>query len=303
MKAVSRKAAEKQKILIKYFLEERRVLLKLDHPFIMKLVKTFKNDENIFYLTEHINGKVLGSYLENKNPNTFQDKYETQFYISFLFIILDYLNNKRIIHRDLKPDNIMLDENGYIKLIDFGTAISIKDFTTTITGTPHYMAPEVLMGKGYSFAADYWSVGIITHEIYYNYYPFGNDALDPMEVYREVLKKEVSLPVKGDPIVNNFIKSMLKKKVSKRLFSLDGAKKNAFFKDFNWDDLMDFQLKPPYIPKMNSFKSKEECTLPYVEYLKNEMAKKKKKMDESLLSSYDDDGTMNYPENWADEFD
>ena len=142
IKAVSRNAAERQKILIKYFLEERRVLLKLDHPFVMKLVRTFKNQENVFYLTEYINGKVLGKYLEGKPQSQFHNKSETQFYISFLFIILDYLNSKNIIHRDLKPDNIMIDEKGYIKLIDFGTALNIKDFTSTITGTPHYIAPE-----------------------------------------------------------------------------------------------------------------------------------------------------------------
>ena len=212
IKAVSRNAAERQKILIKYFLEERRVLLKLDHPFVMKLVRTFKNEDNVFYLTEYINGKVLGKYLETKPQNQFHNKSETQFYISFLFIILDYLNSKKIIHRDLKPDNIMIDDKGYIKLIDFGTALKIKDFTSTITGTPHYIAPEVLIGKGYSYSCDYWSVGIITHELYYNYYPFGNDATDPMEVYREVLKKEDNLPIKGDPIVNSFIRNLLKKK-------------------------------------------------------------------------------------------
>ena len=212
IKAVSRSAAERQKILIKYFLEERRVLLKLDHPFVMKLVRTFKNQENVFYLTEYINGKVLGKYLEGKPQSQFHNKSETQFYISFLFIILDYLNSKNIIHRDLKPDNIMIDEKGYIKLIDFGTALNIKDFTSTITGTPHYIAPEVLIGKGYSYSCDYWSVGIITHELYYNYYPFGNDATDPMEVYREVLKKEDNLPMKGDPVVNSFIRNLLKKK-------------------------------------------------------------------------------------------
>ena len=209
IKAVSRNAAERQKILIKYFLEERRVLLKLDHPFVMKLVRTFKNQENVFYLTEYINGKVLGKYLEGKPQSQFHNKSETQFYISFLFIILDYLNSKNIIHRDLKPDNIMIDEKGYIKLIDFGTALNIKDFTSTITGTPHYIAPEVLIGKGYSYSCDYWSVGIITHELYYNYYPFGNDATDPMEVYREVLKKEDNLPMKGDPVVNSFIRNLL----------------------------------------------------------------------------------------------
>ena len=303
IKAVSRNAAEKQKILIKYFLEEKRVLLKLDHPFVMKLVRTFKDESNVFYLTEFINGKSMGKYIDNRQESEIQNKIETQFYIASLFIILNYLNSKSIIHRDLKPDNIMINEKGYLKLIDFGTAIILKDFTSTITGTPHYIAPEVLLGKGYNSSCDYWSLGIIAHELYYNYYPFGNDATNPMDIYRQVLKREVNLSMKGDPIVNSFIRSLLKKKTSKRLCSLDLAKKHSFFKDYNWEDLFDFKVKPPYIPKVFLLKKFEECTQKYEEHIKIEILKKDDK--DTLLSSYDDDidyDNIKYPINWVDEF-
>ena len=189
IKAVNRKSAEQQKILIKYFLKERHILLKLDHPLVVKLVKTMKNEEYIFYLMEFVNGMVLSKYLENRLENRIRNKFETQFYVACLLIVVDYLNSKNIAHRDLKPDNTMIDEKGYLKVIDFGTAVIIKDFTNTITGTPHYIAPEVLLGRGYSFSADYWSVGILAFEIYFNYYPFGNKAIDPMEVYKDIIKK------------------------------------------------------------------------------------------------------------------
>ena len=176
-------------ILIKYFLKERSILLKLDHPLVVKLVKTMKNDNYIFYLMEYVNGIVLSKYLENRLENRIRNKYETQFYLASILLVVDYLNSKNIAHRDLKPDNTMIDEKGYLKVIDFGTAVIIKDFTSTITGTPHYIAPEVLLGRGYSFSADYWSIGILAFEIYFNYYPFGNKATDPMEVYKDVIKK------------------------------------------------------------------------------------------------------------------
>jgi len=67
--------------------------------------------------------------------------------------------------------------------------VIISDFTSTITGTPHYIAPEILRGKGYSFSCDYWSVGIICFEVFFNFYPFGNSAKDPMDVYKDVIKK------------------------------------------------------------------------------------------------------------------
>ena len=299
IKCVDRKEAEKQKHLIKYFLEERRVLLELDHPFIMKLVRTFKTKENIFFLTNFINGKGLGKYLETKKEKTFRNKEETRFYISFLYVILDYLNSKGIAHRDLKPENIMINTQGYLQLIDFGTAKKIKDFTCTIIGTAYYISPEILIGKGYSYSCDYWSIGIIAFEIYYNYYPFGNEANDPMEVYREVLKKDLTLPYNGDPTVNSFIKSALNKKVSKRLSSLEAAKRHAFFRDFNWNDLIDLQLKPPYIPESLDIKSFEEYPMKYLEYLKKE---RKKSHKDSIASAYDDDSNNNFTKNWADEF-
>ena len=300
IKCVDKSEAEKQKHLIKYFLEERRVLLELDHPFIMKLVRTFKSKENIFFLTNYINGKGLNKYLESKKEKTFRNKEETRFYISFLFVILDYLNSKGIAHRDLKPENIMINEQGYLQLIDFGTAKKIKDFTSTIIGTAYYISPEVLIGKGYSFSCDYWSIGILAFEIYYNYYPFGNEANDPMEVYSDILKKDLSLPYNGDKSVNNFIKAVLNKKVSKRLSSLEQAKKHEFFKEFNWDDLIDLHMKPPYIPDSLELKSFDKYTEKYTTYLKKE--RKKMKNNNTVNSGDEDDNNCIYKSNWADEF-
>ena len=249
-------------------------------------------------MTNFINGKGLSKYLETKKEKTFRNKEETRFYISFLFVILDYLNSKGIAHRDLKPENIMINSQGYLQLIDFGTAKRIKDFTCTIIGTAYYISPEILTGKGYSYSCDYWSVGIITFEIYYNYYPFGNEANDPMEVYREVLKKDLSLPYNGDHSVNSFLKAVLNKKVSKRLSSLEAAKKHSFFKGFNWNDLIDLQLKPPYIPDTVELKSFEEYPVKYVEYLK----KDKKQQKNSIVSQYNDENENIFSKNWADEF-
>jgi cGMP-dependent protein kinase len=187
IKAVNQYLAQQSKLLIKYFLDERNILLTLDHPFIMKLVKTMKNKDHIFYLMEYISGTMLSSYISKKIRDNL--KFQIQFYIASLILIIDYLNSKSICHRDIKPDNIMIDEKGYLKLIDFGTATAIKDFTHTIIGTPHYMAPEVLLGKGYGYSCDYWSIGIIAYEIYYGKFPYGDKAKDPMDVYKEIIKK------------------------------------------------------------------------------------------------------------------
>jgi cGMP-dependent protein kinase len=234
IKAVNKKAADKQKILINYFKKERQILLTLDHQFIVKLVKTMKNEEFIFYLMEYVNGVTLGSYLETRPEVKLRNKNETQFYIATLLVIIDYLNSKKIAHRDIKPDNIMIDERGYLKIIDFGTALILKNFTNTIVGTPHYIAPEILLGKGYSFSADYWSIGITAFEIYFNKYPFGNQATDPMVVYKEVLKAALIFQPNTEPSVQVFISSLLKKKPFERTCSLALLKDSPFFNDFSF---------------------------------------------------------------------
>jgi cGMP-dependent protein kinase len=187
IKAVSRKAADKRKILAKYFSMERKIMMTLDHPFIIKLVKSMKNNNYCFFLMEFINGINLDDYLGQRKAK--RNLYETKFYAGCLMLVLEYLHKKNIGHRDLKPSNMMIDHNGYLKLIDFGTSKEIKDFTYTIIGTPHYIAPEILIGKGYSLSSDIWSMGICIYEIYYGIYPFGDNAYDILEVYKEVLHK------------------------------------------------------------------------------------------------------------------
>ena len=308
IKAVKRKEAEKQKILIKYFIQERNILLKLDHPFIMKLVRTFKNEENIFYMMEYINGVVLSKYIESRDAKTIKNVYETQFFMSFIFIVLEYLNNRKICHRDLKPDNIMVDEKGFIKIIDFGTSVEIENFTSTITGTPHYIAPEVLIGKGYNFSCDYWSAGIIAHEIYYNFYPFGNKAIDPMDVYREVIKKELKLPKNGNVNVNDFIKKLLKKKVSDRICSLEKVKECDLYTDYNWDEIIELKAKVPYTPQTTALKQMSSYMLKYMEYLQkqnNEDNKKTLLKKDSIDNNDENDHSAipnGYDPNWAEVF-
>lgn len=81
-----------------------------------------------------------------------------------MILAVEYLHKKKIVYRDIKPENIIIDEIGYLKLIDMGTAKVLRSEngicrTNTILGTPHYMAPEILKGKGYGLNVDLWSIG------------------------------------------------------------------------------------------------------------------------------------------------
>lgn len=187
IKAISRKYISNQNGLVEYLLSEKNIMQLIDHPFILRYIKSLKNEKFCFFLLEFINGQNLDEFLRIKK--NLRNEFETKFYTAILLYTVDYLHKKAIAHRDIKPLNLLIDSNGYLKIIDFGISKIIKDFTHTILGTPHYMAPEILMGKGYTLASDYWSIGICMYEIFYGIYPFGNSANDIMEVYKEIVHK------------------------------------------------------------------------------------------------------------------
>ena len=93
-------------------------------------------------------------------------KFNVEFIICCLIISLEYIHSNCIIHRDVKPENILFDTNGYIKLTDFGIARTFSPNNQSDTsGTPGYMAPEVIKGQQHGFSADYFAVGVILHEL------------------------------------------------------------------------------------------------------------------------------------------
>ena len=258
IKTISRVMVNKQKSLAHYFINERRIMLSLDHPFIVQTVKTLKNNYFCFFLIEYIQGISLEDHLkQNKQNNNFYNFYEFLFYSASLILIIEYLHNKLIAHRDIKPNNIMIDSNGYMKIIDFGTSKILNDYTSTVIGTPHYIAPEILQGKGYSLSCDYWSVGVTLYEIYYGKFPFGNDAREILDIYKETLSNQVYFPklkkefIKESSKVNKLIEILLKKKVKERCCDSELLKKQKIFNDFDWDKLIDFKLTAPYIPNLN----------------------------------------------------
>ena len=310
IKAVSRITVNYQKILAQYFVNERRIMLKIDHPFIIKMVKTLKNENFCFFLIEYINGISLENQIKiNIKQNKLNNIEETKFYSAQILLTIDYLHNKYISHRDIKPNNIMIDSNGYLKLIDFGTSKLLnKDYTSTVIGTPHYIAPEILKGKGYSYSCDYWSIGVTIFEIFYGKFPFGNKAKDVLSIYNETMNLPLTFPIIknnnnnfniGMKNINILIGNLLKKKVKDRICSFSKIKEEKLFKNFDWDKLIDFKINPPLIPIKNIdedyFKIMNNNQNDFNSIINKEAIKFKNE-------SHKNDYYENYDSKWADEF-
>jgi len=149
----------------------------------MKFYRSFKDEKNIYFVVEYIPGSMLFDVIRELDEI---DTIEAQFYTSSIILTLECLFKHQIVYRDLKPENIMVDQKGYVKLIDMGTGKILKNDTErtfTVIGTPHYMAPEILTNQGYNCLCDLWSLGVVLFEMLCGYFPLGDDEDDPYMVY------------------------------------------------------------------------------------------------------------------------
>ena len=247
LKCISRKKIEAYQIHSNVLLE-RKVLLLLDHPMIMKLVKTFKDQYRVYFLIELVVGLDLFDMLRKINHLTDLD---SRFYTACLITVLEHLHSRDIVYRDLKPENIVIDTEGYPKLIDFGISKIVRGRTFTMVGTPHYMPPEVISGKGYGVAADYWSLGIMLYEFLAGAVPFGDDEEEPYAIYEKVIARKIAYPlwIEAKMPVRNVIEQLLSKNPYLRTGgSVQNLKGNPWFTGVNWEKLLIKQVKAPHIP-------------------------------------------------------
>ncbi|CAD8186439.1 unnamed protein product [Paramecium pentaurelia] len=250
LKCIS-KAQIVEQHLERHLAQEKQVLSTINFPFLMQFYKSMKDQNYIYFLIEFIKGMELFDAIREIGLLNVTD---SQFYIGSLLICVEYLHKLQIIYRDIKPENIMVDEKGYLRMIDMGTAkfLNQKSIRTyTIIGTPHYMAPEIITGKGYTFTVDLWSIGVCLYEFMCGGVPYAEDADDPYEIYEEIQKKSLNYPpFMKDKKAKKFIEQLLSKTPEVRLGgSYAALKANNWFDKFDWDKLMDKELKPPFIPK------------------------------------------------------
>ena len=141
---------------------ERRILEKsLDCPFLVGLKFSFQSELELYFVTDYKSGGELFWHLQREGRFT-EDR--ARFYIAELVLALEHLHKYDIVYRDLKPENILLDATGHVALCDFGLSkpdLGAGQLTNTFCGTTEYLAPEVLLDEsGYSKLVDFWSLGV-----------------------------------------------------------------------------------------------------------------------------------------------
>jgi len=213
--------------LVKDIFSERILLEKLvGFPFVVQLLFSYVDADQPVIATEYISG---GSTLDLvKSQKTLS--YDTvRFLIGELVAALSHLHEVGIVHRDLKLENLMLEEPGHIKIIDFGLAKELKEtkaggygYTFTMAGTNYYMAPEMIKQTGTTLTSDWFQIGCIVFEYITGQLAFYEKAA--AAVHQKILENDVDLEalnqhLEGSELVHakSFIKALLTGDASRRL--------------------------------------------------------------------------------------
>lgn len=175
------------------FKNESKAIAVLSHPNIVKVFDVSFGDRLQYIVMEYIEGITLKEYIEKRGVI---DWNEALFFIIQILRALQHAHDKGIVHRDVKPQNIMLLENGTIKVADFGIARFSHSETRTVTekalGSVHYMSPEQAKGELTDEKADIYSVGVVLYEMLTGKLPFDSDT--PVSVALMQINNEPELP-------------------------------------------------------------------------------------------------------------
>ena len=242
---------------------EREFLSYLHNPFIVNMYYAFQDYENLYLVMDLLTGGDLRYHISKKKK--FSES-QTKFFIGNLLLGLDYIHKNNIIHRDIKPENLVLDSKGYLRITDFGVAKkNKKDNSKETSGTPGYMAPEVLMGQNHSFPVDFFAIGIMGYEFMIGKRPYiGKNRREIKNVVLRFQAKitEDNLDKNWSEDSINFINGCLIRKESNRLGYKNGCKElieHSWFKDFNWDGILEKTIQAPFIPLSGGNYDKKYC--------------------------------------------
>ena len=237
---------------IKNIKNERDLLSKLNHPFIVNMHFSFQNSNYLYLVIDLLTGGDLRYHLFHRK--SFNEE-QSKFFISCVILGLEYCHSNLIIHRDIKPENVILDSYGYAHITDFGIAkMQQPNNSNETSGTPGYMAPEVLFGRNHTTVADYFACGVMCYEFMKGVKPYlGKNR---KEIKEKIKEREIKLDKRNlkegwSLEAADFINQLLQRQANRRLGYKGGInelKKHPWLKNIDWKDLYNGKVTSPFIP-------------------------------------------------------
>uniref|UniRef100_A0A8C5PCX2 Protein kinase domain-containing protein n=1 Tax=Leptobrachium leishanense TaxID=445787 RepID=A0A8C5PCX2_9ANUR len=224
------------------------------HPFLVNLVASFQNDHHVFFVMEYSAGGDLKSLLMRAKC-VFPAELAT-FYAACVVLGLKFLHKHEIIYRDIKLANIVLDQDGYARITDFGICkegIGYGARTRTVCGTLEYVAPEILRGRSYTRSVDWWSFGVLFYTMLVGKTPFAGD--DQHQIQHNILTSVIRFPLSISVLALLILKNLLNRNPAERLGAgRNGAsdvKRQLIFRETNWKKMKARKVRPPFIPTIH----------------------------------------------------
>lgn len=186
VKKFEKRTGPGEKSKIEGLQQEIAILMGVSHPTLLCLKDTFDEEDGVYLVLELAAEGELFNWIVMKQKLT---EAEARKVFVQLFQGVKYLHERNIVHRDIKPENILLtDKNLSVKLADFGLGkiIGEESFTTTLCGTPSYVAPEILENSNhrrYTRAVDVWSLGVVLYICLCGFPPFSDELYSPENPY------------------------------------------------------------------------------------------------------------------------
>lgn len=232
-------------------MEENTIMQQLSHPFVIALETAFQDHDNLYVVIKNYEGGDLRFHM--MNAEMFSEA-QAKFIAACVVSALEYIHKKNIIHRDVKPENLVFDERGFIHLTDFGVAKYWRSKNSDNTsGTPGYMAPEVMAQKSHSFSVDFYALGVIMCEFITGRRPYYGK--NRQEIKEEMLARQAVVTsnlIRGEWSAEaiDFCNRLIQRKPESRLGhnSVAEIKQHPWFAGLNWADLHERRLTPLYNP-------------------------------------------------------
>ncbi|XP_062843706.1 rhodopsin kinase grk7a [Trichomycterus rosablanca] len=258
-KRLKKKHGEKMALL------EKKILERVNSPFIVSLVYAYHTKSHLCLVMTLMNGGDLKYHIYHMGEKGIEMD-RIVYYTAQITTGILQLHAMDIVYRDMKPENVLLDSQGQCRLSDLGLAIELPAGKTTTqkAGTGAYMAPEILTDIPYRTSVDWWALGVSIYEMVAGYTTFkGPDTkkekVEKDEVKRRIIDEEPKFEHKNfNSLTIDIIQQFLRKKVDERLGCRgDDPRKHEWFKSINFPRLEAGLIAPPWVPKPNVVYAKD----------------------------------------------
>ena len=211
------------------------------HPFIITMSESFQTPSALCIVMEYAAVKDLFFMIHELGALSL---FQTRAYFVQVVLALDHVHHKGFVYRDLKPENLLVRDDGYLRLTDFGFAKALKpgERAYTVCGTPDYLSPEALRHHGCNRAADFWAVGILLFEMMAGYPPFYGQTHS--DLYRRITEgKHRTFPNTMSPHAQDLIRQLLRQEEGERIGmgagGIQAIRSHPFFKGFSWSAVLE----------------------------------------------------------------